>query len=102
MIQLATPDSHRGRVSAVDHVVGVAGPDVGNFRAGVVAGLSSAPIALASGGLACAAVVGWIALRNRALRDFRISADAVPEEQGVPPSRADATEVAAQSVSGTG
>ncbi len=26
MVQLVTPDSHRGRVSAVDHVVGVAGP----------------------------------------------------------------------------
>ncbi len=72
MVQLATPDSHRGRVSAVDHVVGVAGPDVGNFRAGVVAGISSAPVALATGGLACAAVVAWIALRNRQLRDFSI------------------------------
>ena len=73
MVQLATPDSHRGRVSAVDHIVGVAGPDVGNFRAGIVAGATSAPIALATGGLACAAVVGWIALRNPSLRKFRIS-----------------------------
>lgn len=73
MVQLATPDSHRGRVSAVDHVVGVAGPDVGNFRAGLVAGLTSAPVALATGGLACAAVTGWIAWRNRPLRDFRVS-----------------------------
>ncbi|WP_109472850.1 MFS transporter [Ornithinimicrobium cavernae] len=79
MIQLATPDSHRGRVSAVDHVVGVAGPDVGNFRAGIVAGLTSAPVALATGGLACAAVVGWIALRNRPLRTFSIHADAAPD-----------------------
>lgn len=77
MIQLATPDSHRGRVSAVDHVVGVAGPDVGNFRAGLVAGATSAPVALVSGGLLCAAVVGWIALRNRPLRHFSIRADAV-------------------------
>lgn len=73
MIQLATPDSHRGRVSAVDHVVGVAGPDVGNFRAGLVAGATSAPIALASGGLACAVLVGWIAVRNGPLRTFRVS-----------------------------
>ena len=73
MIQLATPDSHRGRVSAVDHVVGVAGPDVGNFRAGLVAGVTSAPIALASGGLACAVLVGWIAVSNGPLRTFRVS-----------------------------
>lgn len=87
MIQLATPDSHRGRVSAVDHVVGVAGPDVGNFRAGVVAGLSSAPIALATGGLACVTVVGWIALRNRPLRDFRVNGtgDAVISPAAQPP-----------------
>ena len=78
MIQLATPDSHRGRVSAVDHIVGVAGPDVGNFRAGLVAGATSAPIALASGGLACAVVVGWIAWRNKPLRTFSLRADAVP------------------------
>nr|WP_306238281.1 MULTISPECIES: MFS transporter [unclassified Ornithinimicrobium] len=85
MIQLATPDSHRGRVSAVDHIVGVAGPDVGNFRAGIVAGLTSAPIALATGGLACAAATGWIALRNRPLRTFSIRADAVRDD--VPATR---------------
>lgn len=80
MIQLATPDSHRGRVSAVDHIVGVAGPDVGNFRAGLVAGATSAPVALASGGLACVAVVGLLALRNKPLRTFSIRADVLRDE----------------------
>lgn len=89
MIQLATPDSHRGRVSAVDHIVGVAGPDVGNFRAGVVAGVTSAPVALATGGLACTVLVGWIALRNRPLRTFSIRRDGVRD-----------TEVAAVSADG--
>ena len=42
MVQLDTPDSHRGRVSAVESVVGQAGPDVGNFRGGVVAAATSA------------------------------------------------------------
>lgn len=70
IVQLATPDSHRGRVSAVDHVVGVAGPDVGNARAGLVAGLTSAPVALVSGGLACVAGVVWVALSNRELRHY--------------------------------
>src|SRR5699024_6170104 len=50
MVQLDTADSHRGRVSALESVVGQAGPDVGNFRDGVVAGLTSAPVALVSGG----------------------------------------------------
>src|SRR5690606_12490796 len=55
MVQLAIPDSHRGRVSSVEHVIGVAGPDLGNFRGGLVASWTSAPFALASGGLLCAA-----------------------------------------------
>ena len=70
MVQLDTPDSHRGRVSAVESVVGQAGPDVGNFRGGVVAGLTSAPVALVSGGIACVAGVAWVAWRNGDLRRY--------------------------------
>lgn len=73
MIQMVTPDSHRGRVTALEHTVGVAGPELGNFRAGLVAGFTSAAGALASGGVACVAVVAWIAWRNRDLRTFRLS-----------------------------
>lgn len=73
MVQLATPDSHRGRVTAVESTIGIAGPDVGNVRAGLVAGATSAPFALVSGGLAAAVVVGWIAWRNGPLRTFRVS-----------------------------
>ncbi|MBZ2198921.1 MFS transporter [Occultella gossypii] len=80
MVQLATPDSHRGRVSAVDHIVGVGGPEVGNFRAGLVAGLTSAPVALISGGLACAAIVGALALTNRPLRTFTIEPATLPDQ----------------------
>ena len=32
--QLATPDAFRGRISSVEGIVGVSGPDVGNLRAG--------------------------------------------------------------------
>ena len=70
MVQLDTPDSHRGRVSAVESVVGQAGPDVGNFRGGVVGGLTSAPVALVSGGIACVAGVAWVAWRNGDLRHY--------------------------------
>jgi MFS family permease len=71
IVQLATPDSHRGRVSAVEHVVGVTGPDFGNFRGGLVAGLSSAPVALVSGGLLAALGVAAVAATTPALRRFR-------------------------------
>lgn len=73
MVQLDTPDSHRGRVSSVEHVIGVAGPDLGNFRGGLVASWTSAPFALASGGLLCAAAVLVIAATNRPLRRFSVT-----------------------------
>jgi MFS family permease len=71
LVQLETPDEFRGRVSSVEHVVGVAGPEVGNFRGGVLASLTSAPVALAVGGLVASAVVGLVAWRNSALRRYR-------------------------------
>ncbi len=74
-VQLATPDSHRGRVTSVEHVIGVAGPELGNFRAGVVAGATSAAAAATSGGLACLVGIVVVAATNRPLREFRISRD---------------------------
>lgn len=78
IVQLATPDSHRGRVSAVDHVIGVAGPDIGNFRGGLVAGLTSSTFALVSGGLLGVLGVVAIAVSNPALRRFSSACTAQP------------------------
>ena len=71
IVQLVTPDSHRGRVSAVDHVVGVSGPDVGNFRGGLVAAGTSPTVAVVSGGLLCVLGVLATATVNAPLRRFR-------------------------------
>lgn len=71
-IQLATPDGYLGRVSSVEHVIGVAGPSVGNFRGGVVAGWTSASFSLVSGGLACVVGILLIAAVNRPLRRFSV------------------------------
>ncbi len=73
LVQLSTPDSHRGRVSAVDQAVGAGGPDLGNARGGLIAGLTSAPFALVSGAVVALAGIGWIAVRNTELRRVRIS-----------------------------
>lgn len=54
LVQLVTPDGLRGRVSAVDHVIGVAGPEVGNMRGGVLAAAIGAPAALVIGGISAA------------------------------------------------
>lgn len=70
LVQLAVPDEYRGRITAVDHVIGAAGPNLGNARAGWAAAMVGAPVALAAGAAAGLIGVVWIALRNRELREF--------------------------------
>jgi hypothetical protein len=71
VIQLATDDAYRGRVSSVELVVGAAGPDLGNLRGGLVAGVTSPTVALVSGALVCLAGIGALAAANPRLRGFR-------------------------------
>ncbi|MCI2419184.1 MFS transporter [Saccharopolyspora sp. K220] len=71
IVQLATPDSHRGRVSAVEHIVGISGPDLGNFRGGLVSGMTSATFAAVSGGALCVLSIAALALASTSLRSFR-------------------------------
>ncbi|MER5394476.1 MFS transporter [Saccharopolyspora sp. NPDC002686] len=70
IVQLATPDSHRGRVSAVEHIVGASGPEVGNFRAGLAAQATTAAFAAVAGGLMCVVGIAALALTNSPLRRF--------------------------------
>jgi len=60
--QTVTPDAMRGRMSSVFSLVVTSGPRLGDIEAGVVASLTSARFSMASGGLACVAGVGLIAL----------------------------------------
>jgi MFS family permease len=68
--QLSTPDALRGRVASAEQVVGQAGPDIGNLRAGLIAHATSGVTALVSGGLLCIAAVTAIAATTPALRRF--------------------------------
>ncbi|MFE4826453.1 MFS transporter [Streptomyces sp. NPDC056672] len=71
LVQLETPDAYRGRVSSVEHVIGVAGPELGNFRGGLVASVTSAPFALVTGGLCATLAVAAVAVANGPLRAYR-------------------------------
>jgi MFS family permease len=71
LVQLATPDAYLGRVTAVENVVGMGGPGIGNGRAGLVAGFTSASFAAVSGGLACLAVVVALAAAMPSVRRWR-------------------------------
>jgi MFS family permease len=55
IVQVATPDRFRGRVTAADYVVGAGGPQLGNVRAGAIGSLASPAFSAVSGGLAAAA-----------------------------------------------
>ena len=72
MVQLDTEDRMLGRVSSVEHVIGIAGPDLGNFRAGVVAGLWSPAVAAFSGGVLCVVAVVAVGLTHPQLARFRV------------------------------
>ncbi|MCF2529461.1 MFS transporter [Yinghuangia soli] len=63
ILQVATPDDMRGRLSGVFIVVVAGGPRLGDFESGSVAALTTERISVISGGLACVAVVVALALR---------------------------------------
>jgi MFS family permease len=71
LVQVATPDAYRGRISAAEFVVGAACPQLGSFRAGVVGSWSTPGISAISGGLACIAGSGLIALALPAFVRYR-------------------------------
>lgn len=60
--QTLTPDELRGRLTAVYFMVVVGGPFIGDFEAGLVAGLTSAKVSVISGGALCLAGLGAAAL----------------------------------------
>lgn len=59
ILQTATPDEMRGRLSGVFIVVVTGGPRLGDLESGTVASLTSTTFSVVSGGLAC--VVGVVA-----------------------------------------
>ncbi|HEY7045952.1 MAG TPA: MFS transporter [Jatrophihabitantaceae bacterium] len=77
--QLSTPDAMRGRVAAAEQIVGQAGPDLGNLRAGLLAHATSGPVALISGGLLCLAAVTAVGATTPALRRFVTPTRLAPE-----------------------
>ncbi len=76
LVQGAAPDELRGRVSAAEYAVGAGVPQLGNFRAGAVASLTSATASAVSGGLATIAGAALIGLLMPAFTAFRSPAPA--------------------------
>jgi MFS family permease len=68
--QLQTPDYIRGRMTSVNQIFFMGGPQLGEVEAGVTAQLFGAPVAIITGGIGCLAAVALIARRWPQLRFY--------------------------------
>ncbi len=80
VVQLATPDAYRGRVSAVEYVFIGASNELGEFESGMLASAVSPVWAVVGGGLGTLAVVGASAVATPHLRKL----DRLDDLRGTP------------------
>lgn len=71
ILQTATPDAMRGRVSALQTLAFQGGPRLGDLEATTVAAFAGAPFAVLSGGVLCLAFTALVVLGFPALAAFR-------------------------------
>jgi MFS family permease len=71
--QLETPDRLRGRMTGVNMVFFMGGPQLGELEAGLVAQWKGAPFSVVTGGLGCLLATAWVALATPELRAYRRS-----------------------------
>lgn len=69
--QLETPDALRGRMTGVNMVFFMGGPQLGELEAGVTAQLFGAVASVVSGGLGCLLATAVVARREPRLRHYR-------------------------------
>jgi MFS family permease len=74
--QLETPDRLRGRMTGVNMVFFMGGPQLGEMEAGAVANWFGAPFSVVSGGVGCLVATAWVAATTPALRRYQ-TAEAV-------------------------
>jgi MFS family permease len=68
--QLQTPDYIRGRMTSINQIFFMGGPQLGEVEASVVAQLFGASFAIISGGIGTLVVVAWISRRWPQLRNY--------------------------------
>ena len=68
--QLQTPDYIRGRMTGVNQMFFMGGPQLGEVESGLVAQALGTPIAIISGGIGCIIAMALIALRWPVLRKY--------------------------------
>jgi len=78
--QLTTPDHMRGRMTSVNMIFFMGGPQLGELEAGLVANAWGPVLSVVSGGIGCLMVTGWVAASTPQLRHYRASAHLTPPE----------------------
>jgi MFS family permease len=68
--QLETPDRLRGRMTGVNMVFFLGGPQLGELEAGAVANWMGAAFSVVSGGIGCIVATAWVAATTPALRHY--------------------------------
>ena len=68
--QLVTPDQLRGRMTSINMIFFMGGPQLGELEAGVAAALIGAPLSVVTGGLGCLIAVAAVAWRVPMLRRY--------------------------------
>jgi MFS family permease len=69
--QLETPDRLRGRMTGVNMIFFMGGPQLGELEAGAVANWLGAPFSVISGGVGCLICTIWVAISTPAVRRYR-------------------------------
>jgi MFS family permease len=75
--QLATPDQLRGRMTGVNMIFFMGGPQLGELEAGILADLAGAPFSVVSGGIGALIATFYVARTTPQLRDYRRDDDLV-------------------------
>jgi MFS family permease len=71
--QLITPDRLRGRMTSVNMIFFMGGPQLGELEAGLVAAAAGAPLSVVLGGVGCLAAVIITAMHARELLNYRFA-----------------------------
>jgi MFS family permease len=69
--QLETPDRLRGRMTGVNMIFFMGGPQLGELEAGLLAQWLGAPFSVISGGIGCLIATGWVAATTPELRRYK-------------------------------
>jgi len=85
---LETPDELRGRMTGVNMIFFMGGPQLGELEAGLVANWIGAPLSVVTGGIGCLVATGWIAAVTPRLRSYQkeeVAAMPAPPTRPGPP-----------------